>query len=307
MAFEIVGREEELGSLGAFLHEEAGGPRALVLEGEAGIGKSTLWRAGVEEAHERGFRVLSSRPTEAERALAHVVLSDLFEGVLDEVLPALSAPRRQALEVALLAGGGSRAADRPAHARRGGADGPGGARRAGADRARRRRHPVARPVLDERARVRAATYGCRPRASAPGQADCRRRADRRRSSEHSSRRESTGCRSCPSASARSIGSCATGSGARSRARRCCASTRPRGGTRSLRWSWPALSAQMSTPCNRSLFPRRSRSSSAQGSPVSRPRPARRSSSPQRWVRRRPRSWSGRGSRPTLWRRQSTRT
>ncbi len=102
MAFEIVGREEELGSLGAFLHEEAGGPRALVLEGEAGIGKSTLWRAGVEEAHEKGFRVLSSRPTEAERALAHVVLSDLFEGVLEEVLPALSAPRRQALEVALL-------------------------------------------------------------------------------------------------------------------------------------------------------------------------------------------------------------
>ena len=102
MAFEIVGREEELGSLGAFLQEEAGGPRALVLEGEAGIGKSTLWRAGVEEAQEQGFRVLSSRPTEAERALAHVVLGDLFEGILDEVLPTLSAPRRQALEVALL-------------------------------------------------------------------------------------------------------------------------------------------------------------------------------------------------------------
>ena len=102
MVFEIVGREEELGFLHAFLDQEAGGPLALVLEGEAGIGKSTLWLAGVEAARERGLRVLSSRPAEAERGLAHVVLSDLFEGVLDEVLPALSAPRRYALEVALL-------------------------------------------------------------------------------------------------------------------------------------------------------------------------------------------------------------
>jgi DNA-binding CsgD family transcriptional regulator len=102
MALEIVGREEELGALRAFLAWAEEGPAALVLEGEAGIGKSTLWLAGVEAAHERGLRVLSSRPAEAERGLAHVVLSDLFEGVLDEVLPALSAPRRHALEVALL-------------------------------------------------------------------------------------------------------------------------------------------------------------------------------------------------------------
>jgi DNA-binding CsgD family transcriptional regulator len=102
MAFEIVGREEELGLLIAFLERAAGGLTAFVLEGEAGIGKSTLWLAGVEAARERGLRVLSSRPAEAERGLAHVVLSDLFEGVLDEVLPALRAPRRRALEVALL-------------------------------------------------------------------------------------------------------------------------------------------------------------------------------------------------------------
>jgi DNA-binding CsgD family transcriptional regulator len=102
MALEIVGREEELGSLHAFLDSEAGAPVALVLEGEAGIGKSTLWLAGLEAARERGLRVLSSRPAEAESGLAHAVLSDLFEGVLDDVLPALSAPRRHALEVALL-------------------------------------------------------------------------------------------------------------------------------------------------------------------------------------------------------------
>lgn len=99
---EIVGREEELGSVYAFIGEAGGRLAALVLEGEAGIGKSTLWLAGREHARTRGLRVLSSRPAEAERSLAHVGLGDLLEDVLDDVLPALSAPRRRVLEVALL-------------------------------------------------------------------------------------------------------------------------------------------------------------------------------------------------------------
>ena len=98
----IVGRDEELASLRAFIDEMREGPAALVLEGEAGIGKSALWLAGVEHARTRGFRLLSSRPAEAERGLAHVGLGDLFEDVLDEVLPALPPPRQRALEVALL-------------------------------------------------------------------------------------------------------------------------------------------------------------------------------------------------------------
>jgi len=100
--FEIIGREKELASLYAFVEEAHAGPAALVLEGEAGIGKSTLWLAGVEHAHRRDFRVLASRPTEAERSLAHVGLGDLLEDVLDDALPALPAPRRHALEVAML-------------------------------------------------------------------------------------------------------------------------------------------------------------------------------------------------------------
>jgi DNA-binding CsgD family transcriptional regulator len=102
MMFEVVSREEELASLDAFIDGPHGGPAALVLEGDAGIGKSTLWLAGVEHASARGFRILSSRPAEAERNLAHVGLGDLLEDVLDDVLPALRAPRRRALEVALL-------------------------------------------------------------------------------------------------------------------------------------------------------------------------------------------------------------
>src|SRR2546430_9129598 len=102
MVFEIVGREAELASLNAFIDETEGGAAALVLEGEAGVGKSTLWGAAVEHARVRGLTVLSSRPAQAERGLGNVGLGDLLEGVIDDVLAALLTPRRRALQVALL-------------------------------------------------------------------------------------------------------------------------------------------------------------------------------------------------------------
>jgi hypothetical protein len=103
VAHEIVGRDEEFGVIEAFLARPAAGPAGLVLEGAAGIGKSTLWSAGVAAAGAR-FRVLLSRPSEAERGLPNVGLSDLLEGVLDEVRPAVPVPRLRALEAALLLG-----------------------------------------------------------------------------------------------------------------------------------------------------------------------------------------------------------
>src|SRR5216683_3267962 len=102
MAAEIIGREQELAKVDAFIDAAGRAPRGLVLEGEAGIGKSTLWREGVEHARARGVRVLTSRPAEAELALAFVGLGDLLEGVADTVLPTLSPPRRRALAAALL-------------------------------------------------------------------------------------------------------------------------------------------------------------------------------------------------------------
>ncbi|HEY7148862.1 MAG TPA: AAA family ATPase [Gaiellaceae bacterium] len=102
MTRQIVGREDELASICAFVDQAEGGSAALVLEGEAGIGKSTLWLEGVEHARTAGIRILSSRPAQAERGLAQSGLGDLLEGVLDDVLPALEPPRRRALEVALL-------------------------------------------------------------------------------------------------------------------------------------------------------------------------------------------------------------
>jgi DNA-binding CsgD family transcriptional regulator len=102
MPFEIVGREEERASVEAFVGRAEGGAAALVLEGEAGIGKSTLWLAGVELARSRGLDVLLSRPAEAESGLAYAGLGDLFEDALADVGPAISTPRRRALEIALL-------------------------------------------------------------------------------------------------------------------------------------------------------------------------------------------------------------
>jgi DNA-binding CsgD family transcriptional regulator len=106
-AVEVVGREAELRSVYGFLDRAVDGPAAFVLEGEAGIGKSTLWLAAVTGARERGLTVLSARPAEAERGLAHVGLGDLFDDVLDDVLPELLTPRRRALEIALLREDGS--------------------------------------------------------------------------------------------------------------------------------------------------------------------------------------------------------
>src|SRR5262249_24382688 len=102
MVVAIVSREDELARLSAFVEQAEQGPAALVVDGERGIGKSTLWLAAVERARGEGVRVQQSLPAEAERGLAYTGLSDLFEGVLDDVLPALSPPRRRALEIALL-------------------------------------------------------------------------------------------------------------------------------------------------------------------------------------------------------------
>jgi len=101
-AVEIIGREEELGSIQAFLDRAPDGSRALVLSGEAGIGKTILWEAGVEEAEQRLSRVLLHRGAEAEASLSFTGLSDLLAPVFDEVASSLAPMRRRALEVALL-------------------------------------------------------------------------------------------------------------------------------------------------------------------------------------------------------------
>jgi len=77
-------------------------PAALVVQGEAGAGKSTLWRAGVATAEAVGCRVLRSEPSAAEADLSFTALSDLLTGVLPAAAAGIPGPQREALEVALL-------------------------------------------------------------------------------------------------------------------------------------------------------------------------------------------------------------
>ena len=97
----IVGRDEELGVIRAFVAAVERGPAALLLAGEVGIGKTILWEAGVEEAERRFGRVLTCRGVEAEASLSFAALSELLAPVLSDAMPSLAAPRRRALEVAL--------------------------------------------------------------------------------------------------------------------------------------------------------------------------------------------------------------
>ncbi len=96
-----VGRAPELAKVDEFLEGQAGS-RALVLAGEPGIGKTTLWEASIDAARRRGMRVVSTRASGAEARLAFAGLIDLLDGVNLGDLECLPAPQRTALEVALL-------------------------------------------------------------------------------------------------------------------------------------------------------------------------------------------------------------
>jgi hypothetical protein len=51
----------EFGVVENFLARARLGPAGLVIDGEAGIGKTTLWAHAVERGEALGFRVLSAR------------------------------------------------------------------------------------------------------------------------------------------------------------------------------------------------------------------------------------------------------
>ena len=99
MSAAIVGREDELAALAQFLSRDDW-PRSLLLEGEPGAGKTTLWEEAVDSARAR-FHVLVARPLETEAKLAYSGVGDLLAGAQSAV-EELPAPQAHALRAALL-------------------------------------------------------------------------------------------------------------------------------------------------------------------------------------------------------------
>lgn len=94
----LLGRDAEMHVVGSLLERGCDGPTALVIDGEAGIGKTTLCRAAGEAAVEAGFAVLTTTGAVAEVSLAWAGLADLVSGIDEQDLAALSPLHHQTLQ-----------------------------------------------------------------------------------------------------------------------------------------------------------------------------------------------------------------
>ncbi|CAJ1494497.1 AAA family ATPase [[Mycobacterium] kokjensenii] len=101
----MVARAAESAALRAFLKRAESEPASLLVEGEAGIGKSTLLWEAAETADERGFHVLSAVGAPTEVRYAYAAVADLLGGVDTDVLAQLPPEQRAVLERVQLGGG----------------------------------------------------------------------------------------------------------------------------------------------------------------------------------------------------------
>ncbi len=94
---DMVGRTDELGAIDWFLDAVESGPAGLIIEGEPGIGKTTLWLQAADRAAARGMVVLSASGAVAEVTLTFAGLADLLDGVAPDVLAELDPAQQDAL------------------------------------------------------------------------------------------------------------------------------------------------------------------------------------------------------------------
>jgi hypothetical protein len=97
-------RATEWKSVVALLANLAAGPVGLFVEGEAGIGKTTLYRDAIEFAHAEGFQVLAAHGSPGEVNFAFAALADLLADVDVDVFADLPSVQRAALDQLLLRG-----------------------------------------------------------------------------------------------------------------------------------------------------------------------------------------------------------
>ena len=104
---DLVGRDAALSVIADWLAEAEGGEypgreKVLSLEGDPGIGKTTLWAEAVRRAGRRNWTVLGCRPRPSDVGLSHLGLTDLLRPVTDDEIGELPRPQGRALLIATL-------------------------------------------------------------------------------------------------------------------------------------------------------------------------------------------------------------
>src|SRR5664279_3564903 len=106
----LLERDRELGLIGALVQRARGGEGSLlVVEGEAGVGKTELLRAAGELGDAEGLRVLRARGSDLDRAFAFGVVRQLLEREVAADPELLTAGAESAAAVFAAAGGDARA------------------------------------------------------------------------------------------------------------------------------------------------------------------------------------------------------
>ncbi len=76
---DIVGRHDDRSRVDTFVDRLPTAPRSLIVAGEPGIGKTTVWSYGVHRADAAGFEVLVTRPAEEDLPTPGFGLRDFFD------------------------------------------------------------------------------------------------------------------------------------------------------------------------------------------------------------------------------------
>src|SRR4051794_35308700 len=95
----LIGRDREIARLNALIDRAGERGGALVVRGEAGIGKSALLARTSARARQQGMTVLTATGVQSEAQLAFAGLHQLLQPFLDG-LNRVPAPQRHALEIA---------------------------------------------------------------------------------------------------------------------------------------------------------------------------------------------------------------
>ena len=104
---DLIGRATECSSILAALGVDGAGFAAVVLTGEAGIGKTAIWESIVAGRRLAGEHVLISRATAAEARLPWVGLADLLRSIPLSVQDRLPDVQQRALKAVSLQQGGA--------------------------------------------------------------------------------------------------------------------------------------------------------------------------------------------------------